>query len=171
MKSIAQPDVFVGPLPPLAAMAGDKPSGDPPVRTLEDRLAEIARLDEPALRLAWESMFGRPPPRGLSRRLLEHAAAYNAQARIHGGLKPSARRQLLRAARTQPGKPDGPPRQTRRSAPPPGSRLIREWQGRPHTVEVTEHGFLYAGRRYRSLSEIARTITGARWSGPRFFGL
>jgi hypothetical protein len=53
----------------------------------------------------------------------------------------------------------------------PGSRLVREWHGRSHTVEVGDNGFLYAGRRYRSLSEVARAITGARWSGPRFFGL
>ena len=58
-----------------------------------------------------------------------------------------------------------------RTALAPGSRLVREWQGRPHTIEVLEDGFLYVGRRYRSLSEIARAITGARWSGPRFFGL
>ena len=53
----------------------------------------------------------------------------------------------------------------------PGSRLVREWHGRSHTVEVTEHGFLYEGHRYRSLSSVARRITGARWSGRRFFGL
>ena len=50
-------------------------------------------------------------------------------------------------------------------------RLVRDWHGRSHTVEVTDRGFLYAGRHYRSLSEVARAITGARWSGPRFFGL
>jgi hypothetical protein len=171
MKSVARPGGVADQLPPLAARAGDQPRGDPPVRTMEDRLAEIGRLDVPALRLAWEDMFGRLPPNGLSRRLLERAAAYGAQAKIHGGLKPSARRQLLRAARALPRKPGGAPRQRRQGAPPPGSRLVREWNGRSHTVEVAEHGFLYAGRRYRSLSEIARTITGARWSGPRFFGL
>ena len=63
---------------------------------------------------------------------------------------------------------------SRRLAPgtlSPGSRLVREWHGRSHTVEVTEHGFLYEGHRYRSLSSVARRITGARWSGRRFFGL
>ncbi len=54
---------------------------------------------------------------------------------------------------------------------PPGTRLVREWHGRPYTVEVLESGFLCDGQRYRSLSEVARAITGARWSGPRFFGL
>lgn len=56
-------------------------------------------------------------------------------------------------------------------SPPPGTRLVREWNGRNHTVEVLEQGFLCDGQRYRSLSAVARAITGARWSGPRFFGL
>ena len=55
-------------------------------------------------------------------------------------------------------------------APAPGSRLIREWRGRTHTVDVLDSGFRCDGKQYRSLSEIARAITGARWSGPRFFG-
>lgn len=53
----------------------------------------------------------------------------------------------------------------------PGARLIRDWNGTTHVVDVTETGYLYGGVTYRSLSVIARTITGARWSGPRFFGL
>ena len=144
---------------------------DPTLRSLDDRLAEIARLDVPALRAAWAGLFGQPPPKGLSRRLLEHAAAYHVQVKIHGGLKPAVRRKLLQWVRPRPGPVDGTLRRDRPHTPPPGSRLVREWHGRSHTVEVAERGFLYAGRRYRSLSEVARTITGARWSGPRFFGL
>ena len=140
-------------------------------RTLEDRLAEIAQLDASALRTAWAGLFRRPPPKGLSRRLLHYAAAYQAQAKVYGGLTPAIRRKLLHAARARPGSGDGRPRRTRQGALSPGSRLVREWHGRCHTVEVTERGFLYAGRHYHSLSEVARTITGARWSGPRFFGL
>jgi len=138
--------------------------------TLDGRLAEIAQLDGSALGAAWAGLFGRPPPKGLSRRLLHYAAAYLAQAKLYGGLTPATRRKLLQAARTRPGSVDGTPRRKRPGALSPGSRLVREWHGRCHTVEVTERGFLYAGRRYRSLSEVARTITGARWSGPRFFG-
>ena len=149
----------------LPAVAGQSA---PP---LEDRMAGITRLGLPALRAAWKGLFGREPPKGLSRRLLEHAAAYGAQAKIHGGLMPAIRRKLLQAAPSLPSPVDGRPGRTRPGALSPGSRLVREWQGRCHTVEVTEGGFLYAGRRYRSLSEVARTITGARWSGPRFFGL
>jgi hypothetical protein len=140
-------------------------------RLLDDRLAEIPRLDMPALQSAWAGMFGRAPPKGLSRRLLELAAAYQAQAKIHGGLNPSTRRKLLQAGRTDTAGAAGVTRRSRQSPMAPGSRLVREWHGHSHTIEVTDHGLLYAGRHYRSLSEVARKITGARWSGPRFFGL
>jgi hypothetical protein len=144
---------------------------DPTLRILDDRLAEIARLDMPALQSAWAGLFGRVPSKGLSRRLLELAAAYAAQAKTHGGLKPSIRRKLLQATRTDRGAAAGTRRPGHQGTLSPGSRLVREWHGRSHTVEVTKRGFLYEGRRYRSLSEVARTITGARWSGPRLFGL
>jgi len=137
---------------------------------LEKRLAEIPQLDLEALRDTWADIYGRPPPKFMSRRLLELAAAYDAQAKVYGGLKPAVRRKLLQAA-ARPASPTEVPRRKPRNALTPGSRLVREWHGRSHTVEVMERGFLYAGRRYRSLSEIARAITGARWSGPRFFGL
>jgi hypothetical protein len=143
---------------------------DPRTRSLEEQLAEIPRLDNATLGQAWAALFRAPPPRTVSRRLLELAAAYQAQAKVHGGLSAASRRKLLalarqkRAAATkQRGKPN--------SALTPGSRLVREWHGRPHTVEVTEAGFVYSGRPFKSLSEVARAITGARWSGPRFFGL
>jgi len=143
------------------AKAGPKGHGRPS--------AELAQLDAAALQAGWTSLFGRPPPKGMSRRLLELAAAYEAQVRIHGGLKPALRRRLLQAA-----EPAGPADAKPRRIPPalaPGSRLVREWHGRSHTVEVMEDGFLYDGQRYRSLSSIARRITGAHWSGRRFFGL
>src|SRR4029077_12387398 len=101
-----------------------------------------------------------PAPAGIRRRL-----------RYPGrGLKPAVRRQLLQASAKKPA--PGKPGKTRKppAMPPAVSRLVRDWHGRSHTVEVTDRGFLYAGRHYRSLSEVARAITGARWSGPRFFG-
>jgi hypothetical protein len=124
-----------------------------------------------ALRAAWAGLFGRPAPKSISRRLLEHAAAYALQAKVHGNLKPAVRRKLLQAAQPQRDSTHGAPRRKQREVLSVGSRLVREWQGRSHTVEVAEGGFLYAGKRYRSLSQVARAITGARWSGPRFFGL
>jgi len=132
---------------------------------------EVAQPEPASLQAGWTSLFGRPPPKGMSRRLLELAAAYEAQARIHGGLKPAVRRKLLQAAQPAVGSSI---EKSRRPAPrplSPGSRLVREWHGRSHTVEVTEDGFLYEGHWYRSLSSVARRITGARWSGRRFFGL
>jgi hypothetical protein len=141
-------------------------SAPPGPETLEPK---VSQLDAPDLHAAWAELFGRPPPKGISRRLLEYAAAYATQAKIYGGLKPSIRRKLLAFAGSRTGR-DSPPAK-RCSMPAPGSRLVREWQGRSHRVEVVEGGFLYGGQRYRSLSEVARAITGAHWSGPRFFGL
>jgi hypothetical protein len=123
------------------------------------------------LQAGWTSLFGRPPPKGMSRRLLELAAAYEEQARLHGGLKPAVRRRLLQAAQSTSGRSKDEPRPLAPVTLSPGSRLVREWHGRSHMVEVTEDGFLYEGQRCRSLSSIARRITGARWSGRRFFGL
>jgi hypothetical protein len=139
-----------------------------PAIDVDAALAELARAPLESLRELWARRYGRRPPRSLSRRLLESAAAYDIQARIYGGLKPALRRKLLQASakKPAPGKIHKP-----QAMPPAGSRLVRDWHGRSHTVEVTDRGFLYAGRHYRSLSEIARAITGARWSGPRFFGL
>jgi len=137
-------------------------------QTLDDRLEEIRGCDKPGLRAAWAAMFGRPPPNSISRRLLELAAAYAAQAKVHGGLNPALRRKLLQVSREQ-ARPSSKAARQQEPALPPGSRLVREWHGRSYTVEVLERGFLCAGQQYRSLSEVARAITGARWSGPRFF--
>jgi hypothetical protein len=142
-----------------------------PALDVDAALAELARAPLESLRELWARRYGRLPPRSLSRRLLEYAAAYDIQARIYGGLKPAVRRQLLQASAKKPA--PGKPGKSRKppAMPPAGSRLVRDWHGRSHTVEVTDRGFLSAGRHYRSLSEVARAITGARWSGPRFFGL
>ncbi len=120
---------------------------------------------------AWTETHGGAPPKGISTRLLALAAAYNAQARQHGGLKASTRRALYSLATDR----DKPETRTRRPPPAskatPGARLVREWHGQAHVVDVLDNAVLYRGRSYRSLSEVARIITGARWSGPRFFGL
>jgi hypothetical protein len=124
-----------------------------------------------ALIEAWLKAYGRSPPKGISTRLLELAAAYNAQARRFGGHK-AATRQALHAIAAGNTKPSTPSVRNAKGTPSiPGTRLIREWHGKTHLVDVLESGVLYQGRTYRSLSEVARVITGARWSGPRFFGL
>ncbi len=136
-----------------------------------NELAAIPDLSRTVLVERWTAASGRPPPKGLSRRLLEHAAAWHLQSQVFGGLTPAARRRLHRSA--QPGE-DGrsrDPRAVGSKGPPPGSRLVREWHGRTFTVDVLETGFLCDGQHYGSLSKVARAITGARWSGPRFFGL
>ena len=95
--------------------------------------------------------------------------AYRLQELAYGGLSKATRRKLIaltKELQTNGGiAPDPGPRVR------PGARLVREWRGRTHTVVVTEDGFEYAGKTYSSLSKIAQAITGAHWSGPRFFGL
>jgi hypothetical protein len=105
----------------------------------------------------------------LSRDLLTCAIAYDIQQRVHGGLRPATQRRLRALAETPAGKAD--PAGVPVVALKPGTRLVREWHGRVHTVAVLEHGFDYEGEIYHSLTQIARRITGAHWLGPVFFGL
>ena len=91
------------------------------------------------------------------------------QVKRYGGLTPAARRQLHKAASEEEAR-----RETKPSGAPkvvPGTRLIREWNGVTHVVDAVDDGFIWQGARYGSLSAVARAITGARWSGPRFFGI
>jgi hypothetical protein len=136
-----------------------------------NELAAIPKLSRATLVERWVAAYGRPPPRGLSRRLLEYAAAWRVQSQAFGGLDPALRRRLHRSAAPGAEKTSQVSRVARPNGPPPGSRLVREWHGRTYTVDVVETGFLLDGRSYGSLSQVARAITGARWSGPRFFGL
>jgi hypothetical protein len=136
-----------------------------------NELAAIPDLSRAVLVERWAAATGRQPPKGLSQRLLKYAAAWHLQSQTFGGLTPALRRRLHRSPKPAE---DGTPRAPRTSAskgPPPGSRLVREWHGRTYTVDVLETGFLFDGNHYGSLSQVARAITGARWSGPRFFGL
>ena len=125
-----------------------------------------ASLDE--LRREWRRLYRSEPPR-ISRDLLIRGIGYHLEEIEHGGLGKSTRRKLKTLAKMF--------RTTGRVAPDPGlslkpgARLVREWHGRTHTVTVTEEGFDYAGMSYPSLTKVAKKITGARWSGPRFFGL
>ncbi len=135
-----------------------------------EKLTVIPDLPRAELIELWTASYGRPPPKGLSRRLLEYAAAYHVQTQAYGGPSPALQRKLRRLVNHRD-KFASTPRTVVSGTLPPGTRLVREWYGKPYTVEVLESGFLCDGQRYRSLSEVARTITGARWSGPRFFGL
>ncbi|MEX1036589.1 MAG: DUF2924 domain-containing protein [Sneathiella sp.] len=120
---------------------------------------------------AWIKAYGGPPPRGLSTRLLVYACHYNRQAKDYGGLRKSTLRQLGRYVPVPSGTTTTDTRSPVAHKPGTGSRLVREWRGKTHMVDIDENGYVYNGKTYRSLSAIARTITGARWSGPRFFGV
>jgi hypothetical protein len=108
------------------------------------------------------------PPKSLSRDLLLRGITYKIQERSLGGLSKSVLRRLSGAA---PEVPEGTTRKALPATVKPGTRLVREWKGQTHTVLVHAGGVEWRGKRYRSLSVVAREITGAHWSGPRFFGL
>jgi hypothetical protein len=135
---------------------------------LSDRLAALPTLSLGDLRLEWRRLFRADPPR-LSRDMMMRAVAYRLQEIAHGGLsKATLRRLTALAAEFEAGGAIAPPPSPRVR---PGSRLVREWHGRTHTVFVTDDGFEFQTKTYRSLTKIAHDITGAQWSGPRFFGL
>ena len=133
---------------------------------LDDELAALAEMSEAELRERWESLEDSPAP-ALAAPLLRRLVAQRLQERRHGGLPALVRRELLRVADGEQAQALPRPRPQLTT----GTRLVREWNGRTITVEVHDHGFQHAGRNWRSLSEIARHVTGAHWSGPRFFGL
>ncbi len=119
----------------------------------------------------WEQANQNPPPKGISRRLLEYAAGYSIQVKYQGGLRPETKRKLQRLATSDIRKKSSTIPSKSRPMLAPGTRLIREWRGKSYSVEITDEAFLFEGAHFTSLSQIARTITGTRWSGPRFFGL
>jgi hypothetical protein len=124
-------------------------------------LAALADMSLAAMRARWQEVSDKPVPR-VRRTLLRLALAYELQAAVHGGL---SRRTEQRLA-YRPGKNCAP------NAPRPGMRMVREWNGTLHTVTIDEDGLIHwEGKIWRSLSEVARLITGTRWSGPAFFGL
>src|SRR5208283_4656573 len=132
-------------------------------------IASLSKLGIDELRERWKAMFGKAPSRDISRSFLTRAIAYRLQEKAFGGLKPSTRRLLTEFAH------EGANGSALAAAPSrivqPGAVLVREWRGISHQVSVLEKGFSFLGKRYRSLSEVAREITGTRWSGPLFFGL
>ncbi len=128
--------------------------------------AEIARLESLGfheLRREWRRLHQTPPPNRLSRDILLRGITYKLQEKAFGGLSKATLRKLqASAARRQV---------RRRPSFKPGTRLVREWRGQTYTVVILSEGVEWQGERYRSLSVVARAITGTRWSGPRFFGL
>ena len=141
----------------------------PMADSLADRLAELETSSTAELRARWEQAIKRPTPKWASRDLLLRTLAYHVQEQAGGGLNKVTRRRLAKLAGSngENREPISPPILRLK----PGSRLIREWHGVTHSVTVLGDGFDWRGTRYASLSQIARAITGARWSGPLFFGL
>ena len=132
---------------------------------------EIARLVDRStqeLRRAWRSLHHTGPPLGLSRDLIIRGLADKLQQRAHGGPSRALQRRLrILAGEFEKGAGSFDPGGVLKT----GASLVRRWHGQTHTVLVGENGFEYDGRRYRSLTVIAERITGAHWSGPRFFGI
>ena len=147
---------------------GGTPTSYADVGEIERQIAKLVDRSTPELRLAWRQLHHTGPPRGLSRDLLVRALANQLQERTHGRANGALRRRL----QTLAGEFD---RDTASFDPglvlKTGTTLVRQWRGHAHTVLVREDGFEYDGQRYRSLTVIAERITGAHWSGPRFFGL
>lgn len=139
-------------------------------QNIEHAILTLAEATRDELATLWTTRNGHAPPKGCGRTLLELAEAYAIQSSAFGVLKPSLRRKLG-------SKPNGiaddvvvyKAQKSRRLSQ--GSKLVREWNGRTHHVDVVQDGFVWNGSKHLSLSAIAKEITGAHWSGPRFFGL
>ena len=128
---------------------------------LDAKLAALEDLSSSDLRAAWQRLTSEVAPR-VSPKLLRHALAWELQARAHGGLPRKVQQALDQFAGAK----------TRTAAAGPGTRLVREWQGQVHFVTIGEDQVIsWDGRTFRSLSQVAKAITGTHWSGPAFFGL
>ena len=139
-------------------------------QSLEQAMLTLAPASREELVALWTSRNGYAPPKGCGRTLLELAEAYAIQSLAHGGLKLSLRRKLVAKPNGNSGIGVERKAQTSRRLTH-GSKLVREWHGRTHHVDVVQGGFVWNGNKHHSLSAIAKEITGAHWSGPRFFGL
>jgi hypothetical protein len=136
---------------------------------LAEELAALPGKTTRELMEAWQELIGTPPPARLSRDLLIRVIAYTLQEAALGGLPPSAKRKL--AALTRSAEKGGDNTADPMLRLKPGAKLARVWRGKTHTVLVLQDGYEHRGKRYNSLTQIAHEVTGAHWSGPRFFGL
>lgn len=126
-------------------------------------LADLEAMDRTALARLWSELIGGEVPTSMSQPMQRRFLAFELQAKREGGLSAALRARLDRVVQGE----------ERKSSPTlqQGARLLREWNGTTHVVDVLPDGFRWNGATHRSLSAIARAITGAKWSGPRFFGL
>jgi hypothetical protein len=134
------------------------------------QVAQLRSLSRQRLLDLWQELYGVAPPSGIRREVMIPFLAYRIQENVDGGLSAAARAQIKSVARSLEYARNSPNRSTRPIIKT-GTRVLRHWGREMHEVSVTETGYEYRGHGYRSLSEIARLITGTRWSGPAFFGL
>jgi hypothetical protein len=133
-------------------------------------IAALRGMPAPKLRRQWQQLFDTPPPR-YNRRFLESRLAYRLQELAYGGLKPETVRRLGQLGQQLDGGDIAVRRRRADERPIAGTTLIREYQGVLHHVAVLQGGYEWQGRPYKSLSAVARAITGTRWNGLVFFGL
>jgi hypothetical protein len=136
---------------------------------IEAELASLLHLPISELRAMWRERLKCEPPKLRSRTVLLNELAWRVQVDAFGDLDSLTERRLAEIGKALERDGDYEPKVRRDFSP--GVVLTREWKGTIHKVAVMAQGFQYLGKRYKSLSDIARTITGTRWSGPRFFGL
>jgi hypothetical protein len=135
---------------------------------ISERIAALPAMNKAQLLVIWADNFHEPPPPTLRKKLMVPILTYRIQEREYGGLSNSARQKLKEIAKGL--RSEKQTRSSIRSNLKSGTRLIRSWGGEVHEVSVSGNGYEYRGRQFKSLSEIAREITGTRWSGPLFFG-
>jgi hypothetical protein len=136
---------------------------------VEHRLAALPTMSKASLGDLWKQFFGSMPPTRLRRDLMIPILVYRMQEQAFGSLSARTRERLSQLSRAFEKGSD--PRAARAPDIRLGTRLVRQWGDRVHLVNVETNGYEYQGTRYQSLSEIARLITGTRWSGPLFFGI
>jgi hypothetical protein len=136
---------------------------------LTKELKDLETQGDDELKNRWRGLYGTKPPQKIHRSLLIAAVAHRMQENALGALKSSVRRHLLQAANNPATSRPSPGHLSLR--PRAGTVLVRDWGGVTHQAKVLEDGILFRSKRYKSLSEVARVITGSRWSGPLFFGL
>lgn len=152
--------------------AGDHTQRPAGVRSLDNTLAVLEHLDQSNLQMRWRELFGRKAPARLGADLLRRAIAYRIQELELGGLTRQAQLRLKATGGGRNKLGSGRGRTPSSSLVKPGTRFVREWQNEVHEVLAIDTGdFIYRGKAYRSLSLIAREITGTHHSGPRFFGI
>src|ERR1700694_5668919 len=135
---------------------------------LAQELKDLESQTDDELKDRWRDLYGTKPPQKIHRSLLIAAVAHRMQENALGALKSSVRRHLMQAANNPATRPSPHYPSLR---PRAGTVLVRDWGGVTHQAKVLDDGILFRSKRYKSLSEVARVITGTRWSGPLFFGL